>query len=113
MNVAGFEEPLTSSVLIEIEADLSDLYRLLTTYADAGNTDRLYETELDLLEAAEFDMQLAGAELLGRDVAEYAMPGFYIKSNPFWRWRVIVSAWLSTWFELPHTQRRDPSWKEL
>jgi predicted nucleotidyltransferase len=98
MNVAGFEEALTSSVLIEIEADLrvhvasvagltllklaawvdrgresnkdvADLYRLLTTYADAGNTDRLYETELDLLEAAEFDMRLAGAELLGRDVA--------------------------------------------
>ena len=113
MNVAGFEGALTSSVLIEIEADLRDLYRLLTTYADAGNTDRLYETELDLLEAAEFDMRLAVAELLGRDVAEYAMPGFYIKSNPFWRWRVIVSASLSTWFELPHTQRRDPSWKEL
>lgn len=77
MNVPGFEEALTSSVLIEIEADLrvhvasvpgltlrklaawvdrgrqsnndaADLYRLLTTYADAGNTDRLYETELDL-----------------------------------------------------------------
>jgi predicted nucleotidyltransferase len=98
MNVAGFEEALTSSVLIEIEAhltvhvasvagltllklaawvdrgregnkDAADLYRLLTTYADAGNTDRLYDTELDLLKVAEFDMRLAGAELLGRDVA--------------------------------------------
>lgn len=98
MNVAGFEEALASSVLIEIEADLTvhvasasgltllklaawmdrgresnkdaaDLYRLLTTYADAGNTDRLYNAELDLLETAEFDMRLAGAELLGRDVA--------------------------------------------
>ncbi|HWE51568.1 MAG TPA: nucleotidyl transferase AbiEii/AbiGii toxin family protein [Bryobacteraceae bacterium] len=98
MNVAGFEEALTSSVLIEIEEDLTvhvasvagltllklaawvdrgresnkdaaDLYRLLTTYADAGNTDRLYDTELDLLEAAGFDMRLAGAELLGRDIA--------------------------------------------
>jgi predicted nucleotidyltransferase len=98
MNVAGFEEALTSSVLIEIEANLTvhvasvagltllklaawvdrgresnkdaaDLYRLLTSYADAGNTDRLYDTELDLLEAAGFDMRLAGAELLGRDVA--------------------------------------------
>jgi predicted nucleotidyltransferase len=49
--------------------DAADLYRLLTSYADAGNTDRLYDAELDLLEAAEFDMQLAGAELLGRDVA--------------------------------------------
>jgi predicted nucleotidyltransferase len=98
MNVAGFEEALASSVLIEIEAkltvpvasvagltllklaawvdrgresnkDAADLYRLLTSYADAGNTDRLYDAELNLLEAAEFDMQLAGAELLGRDVA--------------------------------------------
>src|SRR5579863_8303356 len=98
MNVAGFEEALTSSVSIEIDEDLSvrvaspcgltllklvawsdrgretnkdaaDLYRLLTTYADAGNTDRLYDQEMDLLEAVGFDMGLAGAELLGRDVA--------------------------------------------
>src|SRR5580658_9120585 len=98
MNVAGFEEALTSSVLIEIEAgltvhvasvtgltllklaawvdrgresnkDAADLYRLLTTYADAGNTDRIYDQELDLLESVDFDMRLAGAELLGRDVA--------------------------------------------
>jgi predicted nucleotidyltransferase len=70
MNVAGFEEALASSVLLEIQPELSvrvaslpgltllkvvawfdrgretnkdasDLYRLLTTYADAGNTDRL------------------------------------------------------------------------
>jgi predicted nucleotidyltransferase len=98
MNVAGFEEALASSVVVQIEAgltvhvasvagltllklaawvdrgwesnkDAADLYWLLTTYADAGNTDRLYEQELDLLEAVGFDMQLAGAELLGRDVA--------------------------------------------
>ena len=53
----------------ESNKDAADLYRLLTSYADAGNTDRLYDAELDLFEAAEFDMQLAGAELLGRDVA--------------------------------------------
>jgi len=97
MNVAGFEEALASSVVIEIKTgltahvasvagltllklaawvdrglesnkDAADLYRLLTSYADAGNTDRLYEQELDLLEAVDFDMRLAGAELLGRDV---------------------------------------------
>ena len=97
MNVAGFEEALASSVVIEIETgltahvasvagltllklaawvdrglesnkDAADLYRLLTSYADAGNTDRLYEQELDLLEAVDFDMRLAGAELLGRDL---------------------------------------------
>lgn len=53
----------------ETEKDAADTYRLLTTYADAGNTDRLYENEMDLLQAVGFDMQLAGAELLGRDIA--------------------------------------------
>ena len=53
---------------LESNKDAADLYRLLTSYADAGNTDRLYEQELDLLEAVDFDMRLAGAELLGRDV---------------------------------------------
>jgi predicted nucleotidyltransferase len=76
MNVAGFEEALASSVLIEVVAkltvrvasvagltllklaawmdrgresnkDAADLYRLLTSYADAGNADRLYGAELD------------------------------------------------------------------
>jgi len=80
LNVAGFEEALDPSVLIEIEKgltarvastagltllkltawadrgretnkDAADIYRLLTTYADAGNIDRLYDRELDLLEA--------------------------------------------------------------
>ena len=98
MNVAGFEEALKSSVSIEIEngltvrvasapgltllkltawvdrgrvnnKDAADIYRLLTAYADAGNTDRLYDQELDLLEAVDFDIEVAGAELLGRDVA--------------------------------------------
>lgn len=103
MNVAGFEEALASSIPIEIEdnlivrvaslpglmvlklvawsdrgretdKDAADIYRLLTAYADAGNTDRLYENEIDLLEAVGFDMQLAGAELLGRDVAHLCSP---------------------------------------
>jgi predicted nucleotidyltransferase len=98
VNVAGFEEALASSIPIQIEEgllvrvasipglillklvawsdrggetdkDAADIYRLLTVYAEAGNTDRLYEHEMDLLEAVGFDMELAGAELLGRDVA--------------------------------------------
>ena len=103
MNVAGFEEALASSIPIQIEENLivrvasipglmilklvawsdrgretdkdaADIYRLLTAYADAGNTDRLYEHEMDLLEAVGFDMQLAGSELLGRDVAHLCAP---------------------------------------
>ncbi len=99
MNVAGFEDALNSSVSIRIASDLlvnaasipgltilkllawsdrrrqtnkdaSDLYTLLSSYcADAGNLDRLYEDDVDLLENAEFDVTLAGAQLLGRDVA--------------------------------------------
>jgi predicted nucleotidyltransferase len=99
MNVAGFEEALSSSVLMEIQEslavhiasipgltllklmawlgrgrennkDAADLYQLFTTYADAGNTDRLYDHKMDLLETVGFDIELAGAELLGRDVAD-------------------------------------------
>lgn len=103
MNVAGFEEALVSSIPIQIEEslivrvasipglmilklvawsdrgretdkDAADIYRLLTAYADAGNTDRLYEQEMELLETVGFDMQVAGAELLGRDVARLCSP---------------------------------------
>ena len=40
--------------------DAADLYRLLATYSEAGNFDRLYDQELELLEAVEFDLDLAG-----------------------------------------------------
>ena len=98
LNVAGFEEALKSAVHLQMEHDLvvrvasitglavlkivawqdrrnesnkdaTDLHRLLVDYADAGNLDRMYEEELPLLEAAGFDMELAGAQLLGRDAA--------------------------------------------
>jgi predicted nucleotidyltransferase len=54
--------------------DAADLYRLLATYSDAGNFDRLYDQESALLEAVEFDLELAGAQLLGRDVARICPP---------------------------------------
>jgi predicted nucleotidyltransferase len=97
LNVAGFEEAWASSLSVEVEdgftvrvasvpgltllkliawadrgvqtnKDAADLYRLLATYSEAGNFDRLYDQELALLEAVGFDLELAGAELLGRDV---------------------------------------------
>lgn len=103
VNVAGFEDALSSSVALtldenlmvrvaslpgltllklmawsdrgrETNKDAADLYRLFTAYAEAGNMDRLYEYELDLLESVEFDMERAGAELLGRDVARLGSP---------------------------------------
>jgi len=99
LNVAGFQEALESSVHLGMEHDLvvrvasipglavlkmvawqdrrnesnkdaTDLHRLLVDYADAGNLDRMYDEKLPLLEAAGFDVELAGAQLLGRDAAQ-------------------------------------------
>jgi predicted nucleotidyltransferase len=103
LNVAGFSEAWASSHQVEVETglivrvasipgltilkliawsdrgggnnkDASDLYRLFTTYAEAGNLDRLYEQEADMLEAAGFDLECAGAGLLGRDAARLCDP---------------------------------------
>ena len=97
MNVASFEEALASSILLAVEDQLGvrvasvpgltllkltawadrgnmttkdaiDLLQLVSTYAHAGNLDRLYDQAMLILEAAEFDVQLAGAQLPGRDV---------------------------------------------
>lgn len=47
--------------------DAQDLLFLLQHYHEAGNGDRMYEEAFELLEAAGFDMPLAGASLLGHD----------------------------------------------
>jgi predicted nucleotidyltransferase len=62
--------------------DAADPRRLLTTYADAGNFDRLYEEESDSLEAAGLDLGLAGAQLLGRDSARVCTRKRSRKSAP-------------------------------
>ncbi len=49
--------------------DAEDLLFLMEHYAEAGNLDRLYEDEVELLQAEEFDQTLAGIRLLGRDLA--------------------------------------------
>ncbi len=98
MSVAGFEEASESAIRLQVEDDLvvrvaslpgltvlkliawegrrnesdkdaADLRHLLFYYGDAGNLHRLYEREMPLLEAAGFDIELAGAQLLGRDAA--------------------------------------------
>lgn len=47
--------------------DASDLWLLLRSYAEAGNEGRLYSEEGDTLAALGFDLEQAGACLLGRD----------------------------------------------
>lgn len=49
--------------------DAEDLLFLMDHYAEAGNEDRLYEDELELMQAEGFDQTLAGIRLLGRDLA--------------------------------------------
>jgi predicted nucleotidyltransferase len=101
MNVAGFEETLAAALCIELEPglvisvaslpglailkmvawadrhlennkDAADLYRILSTFDSAGNQDRIFNQELELLESVDYDLTLAGARLLGRDAARIA-----------------------------------------
>jgi predicted nucleotidyltransferase len=100
MIVAGFEDAFLAAVRVQVapkvsvplvslaglailkifawqdrqatDKDALDLYRLITTYADAGNTDRLYDSEPALLDESGFDLEIAGAALLGRDAGRIA-----------------------------------------
>ena len=95
MNVAGFSDALESAMHVRIDTDLvipvaslpgliilklfawldrkherrdaPDILKILSEYADAGNEERLYADEIQLLEAADFDITAAGAQLLGKD----------------------------------------------
>ncbi|GEM_PF-72351 len=55
------------------DKDAQDIALLIRNYADAGNIERLYD-EGDLLETEEFDLEHAGARLLGRDIAKISTP---------------------------------------
>lgn len=49
--------------------DAEDLLFLMNHYAEAGNEERLYVEEDELLQAEGFDLVIAGIRLLGRDMA--------------------------------------------
>jgi len=101
MNVAGYAEALDSAVTVCIAdhceipvasipglvmtkliawldrgqsnpKDAVDFRYLLENYAAAGNVDRLYEEELPLLAACDYEFERAGPRLLGLDVASIA-----------------------------------------
>lgn len=59
----------------ERKKDAEDLLFIMRKYEDAGNTDRLYDIELNLLIEESFDTTHAGARLLGRDMAKIANSG--------------------------------------
>ena len=50
------------------DRDVQDIRKLIETYTDAGNVERLYEEENDELKRVGFDTVLAGAFLLGKDM---------------------------------------------
>lgn len=106
MNVAGYHEVLKAAETVELAPgciakvasltglailkliawsdrgastpkDAHDLYQIMTKYADAGNVDRLYGAEFMLLEAADYDPEIAGACLLGKDAALLASETTY------------------------------------
>ena len=52
--------------------DAIDLVTLCRCYTDAGNLDRLYEEGMSALQSVDFDVELAGAWLLGKDMAATA-----------------------------------------
>lgn len=103
MNVAGYSEALASAVPVEVQPgfvvsvaslpglailklvawadrgtgnprDAIDLATLLRRYGAAGNDDRLYGTEIGVLEVVNYDFDLAGARLLGMDAGRIAAP---------------------------------------
>jgi predicted nucleotidyltransferase len=52
--------------------DAEDLLFLMNHYAEAGNEERLYGKEDEILQAEGFDLTMAGIRLLGRDMAATA-----------------------------------------
>ena len=54
--------------------DAKDILLLMRTYLDAGNQERLFNEEIDLVEREDFDYILASARLLGRDIAAILHP---------------------------------------
>lgn len=95
MRVTGFSDGLKSAVPVRLDTDLvirvvsipvlivlklfawldrkhekrdaADIFVMLKYYGDAGNEDRLYGEEADVLEAEGYDFEFAGARLLGKD----------------------------------------------
>lgn len=62
--------------VLEPGKDARDLYIILSNYADAGNQDRLFDEIPGLAERQDFDLELAGAELLGRDLTRVVPSDF-------------------------------------
>jgi predicted nucleotidyltransferase len=95
MTVAGFEDAMAAYIQVQVsptltmpvvslaaltilkiftwedrkttDKDAVDLYRVISTYADTGNEDRLYDPDSPHMEKFNYDPELAGAALAGED----------------------------------------------
>lgn len=110
MNVAGYSDAHASAIPVEVEPglvisvasipgiavlklfawddrgrgdpkDAIDLVTLLRQYSEAGNQERVYEDAIAALEAAEYDVELAGAWLLGHDAVALSSPATQSQLN--------------------------------
>ncbi|HWR58103.1 MAG TPA: hypothetical protein VN328_04370 [Thermodesulfovibrionales bacterium] len=54
--------------------DAEDLLLIMHKYEEAGNFDRLYDKEQNLIQEENFDTRYASIRLLGRDMAKIADP---------------------------------------
>lgn len=52
------------------DKDAKDLDYVITNYLEAGNQDRLYDENEDILVGYDFEYELSGARLLGRDISK-------------------------------------------
>jgi predicted nucleotidyltransferase len=103
LRVAGFDDALESAVTVRLDENLAikviclpaliilkllawidrghenrdapDIYTLLKEYGDAGNEERLYGENVAILEAEGYDVEMAGARLIGMDAARIVSPG--------------------------------------
>ncbi|WP_439686241.1 Nucleotidyltransferase [Cupriavidus oxalaticus] len=110
MNVAGFRQAFDSAIRIVVgdglsipfaslpglamlkllawhdrhgddRRDATDLLTLLCSYESAGNQDRLYGPEADLMERYDFDIDIAAAALLARDAAALVLGAEAVKAQ--------------------------------
>jgi predicted nucleotidyltransferase len=59
----------------ERKKDAEDLLLIMHKYEEAGNFDRIYDREQDLLQEENFDVTYASIRLLGRDMARISDAG--------------------------------------
>jgi len=58
----------------ERKKDATDLFLIIRYYSDAGNFERIPDEMPELLKSDDFDFVVAGARLLGRDIAKILNP---------------------------------------